>query len=108
MITLRRLVAVALLLAASVLAACVYDPYTGAYVPCCGYYGTPYYGYPYYRYPPPYYYGPQPPPYYAQPSANQPNAYPNAPPTEPPPPSPPGAANRPDPDEGGSPQGFAG
>jgi hypothetical protein len=37
-------------LAASVLAGCVYDPYTGTYWPCCTYYG-----YPYYRYPPAYY-----------------------------------------------------
>jgi hypothetical protein len=50
---LRWLPAIALLLAG-----CVYDPYTGTYQPCCGWYGYPYYGYygyPYYRYPPPYY-----------------------------------------------------
>jgi hypothetical protein len=39
---------------ALVLTGCVYDPYTGTYRPCCGYYGYPYSGYPYYRYPPPY------------------------------------------------------
>jgi len=44
----------ALASAASLLGGCVYDPYTGAYYPCCGYYGYSYYRYPYYRYPPPY------------------------------------------------------
>ncbi|HME25920.1 MAG TPA: hypothetical protein VKI44_32065 [Acetobacteraceae bacterium] len=44
----------ALTLTAALLAGCVYDPYTGTYVPCCGYYGYPYYRYPYYRYPQPY------------------------------------------------------
>jgi hypothetical protein len=43
--------------AAALLAGCVYDPYTGALVPCCNYYGSPYYGYPGpyspYGYPPP-------------------------------------------------------
>lgn len=79
MIALRRMLAAALLLGTGVLGACAYDPYTGAYVPCCGYYGYPYYGYPYYRPPPPYYYGPQSAPYYAPPPANLPSAYPNAP-----------------------------
>jgi len=85
MIALRRVLGAALLIVAGVLGACAYDPYTGAYVPCCGYYGYPYYGYPYYRYPPQYYYGPQSAPYYAPPP-NQPAAYPSAPQTEPPPP----------------------
>ena len=40
--------------AAALLGGCVYDPYTGAYYPCCNYYGNPYY-----RYPPPAYYPPQ-------------------------------------------------
>ena len=43
---------------AAVLSGCVYDPYTGTYVPCCNYYGYPYgYAYPrpYYR-PAPYAY----------------------------------------------------
>jgi hypothetical protein len=50
----QRLAALlALALTAALLAGCAYDPYTGTYVPCCGYYGSPYYGYPNYRYPPP-------------------------------------------------------
>jgi hypothetical protein len=40
----------ALAAAAALLGGCVYDPYTGALAPCCGYYGYPY-GY---RYPAPY------------------------------------------------------
>ncbi len=43
---------------AALLGGCVYDPYTGTYVPCCNYYGYPYgYAYPrpYYR-PAPYAY----------------------------------------------------
>ena len=36
-----------LALTAVLLAGCVYDPYTGTYRPCCGYYGYPYYRYPY-------------------------------------------------------------
>jgi hypothetical protein len=36
---------------AAILGGCVYDPYTGTYVPCCNYYGYPY-GY---AYPRPYY-----------------------------------------------------
>ena len=47
----------ALAAAASLLGGCVYDPYTGTYYPCCGYYGYSYYRYPYYRYPPAYPYG---------------------------------------------------
>ncbi len=74
----------ALTLTAALLAGCVYDPYTGTYRPCCGYYG--YYGYPYYRYPsyryPPYYpYGysaPYPPPAPNAAPPNQPG--PNPPP----------------------------
>jgi hypothetical protein len=75
----RRIFAAALLLATVVLGACVYNPYTGSYVPCCGYYGYPYYGYPYYRYPPPYNYAPQSAPYYAPPPASQPGGYPVGP-----------------------------
>jgi hypothetical protein len=75
-----RVLPVALVLATGMLAGCTYDPYTGSYVPCCGYYSYPYYGYPYYRYPPPYYYGPQTSPYYMPPPAGQPGAYPNSPP----------------------------
>ncbi len=93
MITLRHILAAAVLLGTAALGACVYNPYTGAYVPCCGYYGYPYYAYPYYRYPPPYYYGPQSAPYYAPPPANQPSAYPSTPQTEPPPPSQPGTTS---------------
>jgi hypothetical protein len=40
---------------AFLLTGCVYNPYTGTWQPCCGYYGYygyPYYGYPYYQYPP--------------------------------------------------------
>ena len=95
MTALRRMLAVALLLGTGVLGACVYDPYTGAYVPCCGYYGYPYYGYPYSRYPPPYYYGPPSAPYYAPPPVNQPSAYPDAPQTEPPLPLQPGTTSYP-------------
>ena len=44
----RRVAALlALALAASVLAGCVYDPYSGTWVPCCNYYGYPYYRNPY-------------------------------------------------------------
>ena len=58
------------------LAGCVYDPYTGTYVACCGYYGYPSYGYPHYRYPPgyaPYGYPSGP---YTAPPAGQPGGYP--------------------------------
>ena len=56
------------LAAVLLLGGCVYDPYTGTYVPCCNYYAYPY-GYPYgYRYPPPNYpYGGPPGPYGAPP-----------------------------------------
>ena len=65
----------ALSLTAAFLAGCAYDPYTGTYAPCCGYYGNPYYGNPYYRYPPPYApYGYPSGPYMAQPPS-QPGAY---------------------------------
>ena len=65
----------ALSLTAALLAGCAYDPYTGTYAPCCGYYGNPYYGNPYYRYPPPYApYGYPSGPYMAQPPS-QPGAY---------------------------------
>jgi hypothetical protein len=84
----RRIAAfLALTLGASLLAGCVYNPYTGTWQPCCNYYG-----YPYYRYPPPYYpYGYPPGPYMAPPQV-QPGAYPNQP-AQPPPG--PGAANYP-------------
>ncbi len=64
-----------LTLTAALLVGCAYDPYTGTYVPCCGYYGSPYYGNPYYRYPPPYapYSYPSAP--YAAPQSSQPGAY---------------------------------
>ena len=65
----------ALALTAALLVGCAYDPYTGTYAPCCGYYGYPYYGNPYYRYPPPYapYGYPSGP--YAAPPPSQPGAY---------------------------------
>ena len=66
----------ALALTAALLAGCAYDPYTGTYAPCCGYYGYPY-GY---RYPPPYApYGYPSGPYMAQPPS-QPGAYVSPPP----------------------------
>ena len=84
----------ALMLTAALLAGCVYDPYTGTYVPCCGYYGYPYYRYPYYpyyRYPQPYApYGYPSGPYQA-PQQSQPGPYP-PPPGQPPRP---GATNAP-------------
>jgi hypothetical protein len=46
----RRFSMLALAGVALMLTGCVYNPYTGTYMPCCSYYG-----YPYYRYPPPYY-----------------------------------------------------
>ena len=50
----RRVAAtLALASATALFSGCAYDPYTGALVPCCGYYGYPY-GY---RYPAPYPYG---------------------------------------------------
>ena len=65
----------ALTLTAALLVGCVYNPYTGTYAPCCGYYGNPYYGNPYYRYPPPYApYGYPSGPYMAPPQ-NQPGSY---------------------------------
>jgi hypothetical protein len=92
MIAARRMLAMALILGAGVaLSGCVYNPYTGTFVPCCGYYGYPYYGYPYYRYPPPYYYGPQSAPYYAPPPASQPGVYPGPQQGAPPPQPQPGA-----------------
>ncbi|HSZ93383.1 MAG TPA: hypothetical protein VK822_28875 [Acetobacteraceae bacterium] len=82
----RRIAALlALTVGASLLAGCVYDPYTATWRPCCNYYG-----YPYYRYPPSYYpYGYPPGPYMAPPQG-QPGAYPEQP-AQPPPR--PGAAN---------------
>lgn len=69
----RWAAALALAITAVLLAGCVYDPYTGTYVPCCNYYPSPYYGYP-----PPYYpYGYPPPGPYAQPP--QPPPPPGAP-----------------------------
>ena len=92
---------------AAVLSGCVYDPYTGAYVPCCNYYGYPY-GY---AYPRPYY---RPAPY-AYPQGGYPQGgypqggYPQAPyggpqqgPYGAPPPGQPGAG-RPPPPPGASP-----
>jgi hypothetical protein len=79
-----------LTLTTALLVGCVYDPYTGTYVACCGYYGYPYYGYPYYRYPPTYApYGYPSGPYMVAPQG-QPGAYP--PPTGQPPPGPGAAA----------------
>jgi|SRR6478672_13129994 hypothetical protein len=72
----RRITALlALTLAASALAGCVYDPYSGTWVPCCNYYGYPYYGSPYYRYPPPYYPYGYPSGPYTTPQPIQPGAY---------------------------------
>ena len=73
----------ALMVTAVTLGGCVYDPYTGTYVPCCGYYGSPYYRYPYYGYPPPYYPYGYPPGPYGAPPAGQPGPYQPGP--EPPP-----------------------
>jgi hypothetical protein len=125
----------AFILAAPLLGGCVYDPYTGAFVPCCNYYGNPYY-----RYPPSYYpYGYPPGPYMSQPQGpymsqpqgqpggysgepqpqGQPGGYPGEPqpgqpgayPSQPPPGQPtplsrPGAENHP-PGGGGLTQRFA-
>jgi hypothetical protein len=81
----RRLVGLLVLtLTAALLAGCAYDPYTGTYVPCCGYYGSPYYRTPYYGYPRTYApYGYPSGPYMAPPQG-QPGAYPS-PPGQPPP-----------------------
>jgi hypothetical protein len=86
----------ALTLTALLLGGCVYDPYTGTYVPCCGYYGYPYYGYRYpYRYPGPYApYGYRSGPY-GPPPQGQPGGYP---PYSAPPPPRPGASLAPDQD----------
>lgn len=47
----KKIAAAALVLvAAGALQGCAYDPYTGAYVPCCAYPAYPAYGY---YYPPP-------------------------------------------------------
>jgi hypothetical protein len=85
----RRIAAtLAMAAAAALLGGCVYDPYTGALAPCCGYYGYPY-GYRYpapygpYGYPPGPYGGPPagsygtPPPAgsYGAPPPAQPGAY---------------------------------
>lgn len=90
---------------AAVLGGCVYDPYTGTYVPCCNYYGYPY-GY---AYPRPYYYRPAP---YAYPQGGYPQApyggqqqgpYGAPPPGQPGagrPPPPPGASAYPSSDRG--------
>jgi hypothetical protein len=77
----------ALTLAAALLSGCVYDPYTGTYRPCCGYYGYygyPYYGYPYYRYPPQYPPYPYPSGPSSAPTQGQPGAYPPPPEQVPP------------------------
>ncbi len=73
----RIAAAFALVIAGTLLSGCVYNPYTGTFMPCCGYYG--YYGNPYYRYPgpyspygyPPQYGAPQPAPYQGQPGMYQ-------------------------------------
>ncbi len=65
----------ALTLTAALLAGCAYDPYTGTYAPCCGYYGYPYYGNPYYRYPPPYAPYGYPSGTYVAPPQSQPGPY---------------------------------
>jgi hypothetical protein len=62
----RRCGGLAVLLSlAAMLAGCVYDPYTGAYYPCCAYpyqtYSAPYYRYPGYGYPASPNYPPPPP-----------------------------------------------
>ncbi len=76
----QRIIAVfALAIAGTLLAGCVYNPYTGTYAPCCGYYGNPYYRYPGtyspYGYPPSY--GAPPAGYQGQPGGyqGQPGAY---------------------------------
>jgi hypothetical protein len=78
----RRLGAVVVLAgAAALLSGCVYDPYTGAYYPCCSYYGNPAYRYPPAYYPPPQGYPSGPPPAQGYPSGPQPaQGYPYAPP----------------------------
>ena len=88
---------------AALLGGCVYDPYTGTYVPCCNYYGYPY-GY---AYPRPYY---RPAPYaYPQGGYPQGGGYPQAPyggpqqgPYGGPPPGQPGAGRPPPPPPGAS------
>ena len=63
----------ALVLTALLASACVYDPYTGGYYPCCGYYPYGYPYAPYYSYPPPIYPYPQgPPPMSGSPQQYQP------------------------------------
>lgn len=61
----RSLSLILLLVGAGTIAGCVYDPYTGTYVPCCTYYRP--WGYPY---PPP------PPPPYGYPAYYRPAAPP--------------------------------
>lgn len=73
----RSAAIVALVGVAALLGGCVYDPYTGAYYPCCSY------PYGYYRSPPPYY----PPPGYSPGQYSGP-----APGQEAPPPGRPGAS----------------
>jgi hypothetical protein len=89
---------------AAVLGGCVYDPYTGTYVPCCNYYGYPYgYGYPrpYYR-PAPYGYpqGGYPQAPYGGPQQGPYGAPPPGPPGAGRPPPPPGASAYPSSDRG--------
>jgi hypothetical protein len=86
----------ALVATASLLGGCAYDPYTGTYYPCCGYYGYPYYRYPYYRYPPPYPYGyPSAQPYMMQPQGQPGGGY-QAPQSYQPPPEQPPAGSPPE------------
>ena len=91
---------------ATLLGGCVYDPYTGTYVPCCNYYGYPYgYGYPrpYYR-PAPYAYpqGGYPQAPYGGQQQGPYGAPPPGPPGagRPPPPPPPGGSAYPSSDRG--------
>jgi len=106
----RRRTILALAGVAAVLGGCVYDPYTGAYVPCCSYYGYPYgYGYGY-GYPRSYYYRPAPYGYPQGPYSGPQQAPYGAPPPAQPgaggPPPPPGASAQPT-NGGGLAQRFA-
>ncbi len=71
----------ALAATAGLLGGCAYNPYTGSYYPCCGYYGYPSYRYPYYGYPPAYPYGygyPAAQPYMMQQPQGQQQGHPGA------------------------------
>jgi hypothetical protein len=71
----RGAAGLALAAAIALLGGCVYDPYVGALVPCCTYYGYPYA----YRYPAPYPY-PYSYPYSYAPPAGQSAEYQGQPP----------------------------